>query len=330
MSYCSENKLPLTTSIGRLFEIIELLGFQKAKDPFKIENQIGSYIWLGDNNAISFVELEMGIYREDDCILVQTRTRAGRSYWDLQQQNKTISLLKALFGGTFTTDEGANRYLKFDVPEPSHIACSLFVCRWVFNNAMIKPKVYLQSRQMAGDLSREERTEFPWLDSMNPRILSDNMIIPYLVGCWESYFRNSYISIIKYSNNVSEKALKKCRLSPEELLMAVKNKVSLECLLADSLSFQRPGIIAENFRQLDPAIDIVEWLKKPYRKRTKTLFDSITEIISIRDSIVHTGTVDLRIMDKQVLSIMNDLTAAVDRAYQGLGCVFDFTPDYSF
>ena len=272
----------------------------------------------------------MGIYREVDCISVQTRTRTGRSFWDLQQQNKTISLLKALFGGSFTTDEGANRYMKFDTPEPPPIACSLFVSRWIFNNAMIKPKIYLQNRQMTGDIAREERTEFPWLDNLNPRILSDNMIIPYLVGCWESYFRNSYISILKYSNHIPEKALKNCKLSPKELLMAVRNEAPLECLIADSLSFQRPNIIAENFRQLDPNIDIVQWLKKPYHKRKKTLFDSITEIICIRDSIVHTGNVDLRIMDKQITNIMNDLTAAADRAYQGFGCVFDFTPDYSF
>ena len=94
MSYCSENKLPLTTPIKRLFEVIELLGYQKAKDLFKIENQIGNYIWYGNNDSISFVGLELSVYRELDCISVQTRTRVGRSYWDLQWQNKTISLIK--------------------------------------------------------------------------------------------------------------------------------------------------------------------------------------------------------------------------------------------
>lgn len=330
MSYCSENLLPLNTPVNRLFEVIELLGYHKVRSIFKIENRIGSYMWYGSDNAISFVGLELDIYKEDDHISVQTRTRAGRSYWDLQWQNKTISLLKALFGGSFITDAGSNRYMRDDEPEPSKISSALYVARWIFDNAMIKPKIYFDNRQMTGDIAREERTEFSWLDSLNPRILSDNMIIPYLIGCWESYFRNSYIAILKFSDDISERALKKCNLSPQKLLMAVRHEAALEDLIADNFSFQRPSIIAENFRQVDSNIDFAAWLRKPYHGRKKTLFDSITEIVDIRDSLVHTGNVDLRIMDKQVHTIIDDLTAAVDRAYQGFGEVFGFIPDESY
>lgn len=329
MSYCSENLLPSSTSVNRLLEVIELLGYRKVKSFIKDERLIGSYMWSG-NNTISYVELELEIYRHEDNISVQTRTRAGRSYWDLQWQNKTISLLKALFGGSFITDEGTNRYMKFDESEPSKIASSLYVARWSFNNAMVKPKIYLANRQVNSNIAHETQTEIPWLDSLNPRILSDNMIIPYLIGCWESFFRSSYIAILKYSDSVSEKALKKCNLSSKELLMALKHEATLENLIADKFSFQRPNIVNENFRQLDPNIDIATWLKRPYHNRKKTLFDSITETIDIRDSLVHTGNVNLNIMDKQINTIIDDLTAAVDRAYQGFGDVFDFIPDYSF
>ena len=306
------------------------MGYQKVRNLFKGQNQVGSYIWFGDNDSISFVELELDVYRKSDCISVQTRTRIGRSYWDLQWQNKTISLIKSLFGGSFTTDEGSDRYMQLAVSKPSKIACSLYVDRWVFNNAMIKPEIYLQSRQMNGDIAREEHSKLPWLDEMNPWILSDNMIIPYLIGCWESYFRNSYISILKYSDEIPEKALKNCRISSPELLMVIKHEANLERILADSLSFQRPNIIAENFRQLNSKIDINAWLRKPYNRRKKTLADSITEIVGIRDSIVHTGNMDLRILDKQIHNIIKDLTAAIDRSYQGFGKVFEFEPDYFF
>lgn len=174
----------------------------------KIESQLGAFIWEGSNESISFVGLELFVYKEDDCISVQTCTRAGRSYWDLRQQNKTISLLRSLFGGVFSTDEGTNRYMTLDVPEPSKIACSLYLDRWRFNNAMIKPLLYLNSRNVTGDIAREESTELPWMDDLNPRILSNNMILPYLIGCWESYFRNSFISILKYSDDISARALK--------------------------------------------------------------------------------------------------------------------------
>lgn len=70
MSYCSENRLPLNTSRKRLFEIIELLGYQKAKDPLKIEGQIASYYWDGSNDEISFVGIELYVYKHDDCVSV--------------------------------------------------------------------------------------------------------------------------------------------------------------------------------------------------------------------------------------------------------------------
>ena len=141
MSYCSENRLPLNTNRRRLFEIIELLGYKKAKDPLKIDGQLASYLYKETNEEISFVELELYVYKYDDCISVQTRTRMGRSYWDLKQQNKTISLLKSVFGGDFSTDEGNNRYLSFDVEEPSKLECSLFLARWRLHNAIMNAKV---------------------------------------------------------------------------------------------------------------------------------------------------------------------------------------------
>ncbi len=330
MSYCSENILPPATPLTRLVEVVELLGFKKSIDRIKIDNQVGSYVWIGDDNNISFVGVELYIYKKEDCISVETRTRVGRSYWDLKLQNKTISLIKSLFGGTFYTDEGVNRYMPLYYPEPSKISCSLYVNRWIFNNAIAKPKIYLQSRSMTGDVARNESTGIYWLDEMNPRVLSNNMIIPYLIGCWESYFRNSYISILKYSYNIPDNALKNCRISPAEYLKVIKKEEFLEMILADSLSFQRPYIIAENFRKLNANIDITSWLKRPYHRRRKTLLDSITEIVETRDYIVHTGNMDLRIFDKQIHNIMNDLTEAVDRAYQGFGQVFEFDPSYDF
>ena len=326
MSYCSTNTLPITTSLSRLIEVIELLGFKKTIDHLKIENQVGSYFWLGDDDSITFVGVELSIYKNDDCITVTTRTRVGRSYWDLALQNKTISLIKSLFGGRFQTDEGMNRYLNFDCQEPSKVASSLYIDRCVYNNAAMKVKIYLSSRNMIGDVARDESAGIQWIDDMNPRLLSNNMIIPYLIGCWESYFRNSYISILKYSDNIDYNALKNCKISSSELLRIIKKKDSLEKVIADGLSFQKPYIISENFRKLNSEIDISSWLKKPYRRRKKTLYDSITEITDRRNYIVHTGNIDLTLFDKKIQTIMNDLTEAIDRVYQGFGAIFDFVP----
>lgn len=331
MSYCSENKLPLETPVSRLLEIIELLGYIRVKDSMKLENQIASYMWLGTDIEISFVELELDVYKEKDYISVQTRTRTGRSYWDLKQQNKTISLLKSIFGGTFSTDEGENRYMYHEsVNEPSLLECSLYMARWIYENATNKCNIYLQARELNGSISRNEPTGFKWLDSLNPRLLSNNMILPYVIGCWESYFRQSYIAILKYSDKINEKALKNCRVSQTEFLEIIREGKSLESVLADSLSFQRPKVIHENFKQLDNNLDIASCLRTPYHRRKKTLFDSITETINIRDELVHTGTTNLNLYDNNVERILSDLTAAIDRSYKEFARVYNFVPRYDF
>ena len=330
MSYYSENKLPLETSRCRLFEVIKLLGFQKMKDSIKSEGEIGSYFWSGNDENISFVGIELYIYKFDDCFSVQTRTREGRSYWDLQKQNETISLLRSLFGGSFNTDEGEGRYLNIGKSEPTKIESSLYRDRWIFNSAMIKAKVYLNTRNLTGDISRETPTGIPCLDDINPRVLSNNILLPYMIGCWESYFRNSFISIIKYVDSASPVALKKCNITTSDYMKIIHGETSLEYVLADSLSFQRPSIISQNFKSLDLQIDIAAWLKKPYHGRKKSLFDSITEIIEKRDIIIHAGKTDISIFDKQIYSIITDLTEAVDRSYKGFGQVLSFQPSFDF
>ena len=261
MSYCSENKLSLSTPVSRLIEVIELLGYKRIQTGYKrvstalkTENEIAAFIWCGSDDAISYVGVELSIYKETDCISVQTRSRIGRSFWDLEQQNKTISLLKSLFHGSFSTDEGSNRYMKFDEPIPSRLACALYKARWIYHNAMLKPLVYLNSRNMMGDIAQKDLTGLQWIDEMNPRFLSNNMIVPYIIGCWEAYYRNSFVAILQYADNPSERALKNCRISNEDLLKALRNEGNLAFMLADKLSFQRPGIIAENYRALNSSI----------------------------------------------------------------------------
>lgn len=190
--------------------------------------------------------------------------------------------------------------------------------------------VYLDSRNLNHDLARKEVTGLYWLDELNPLVLSNNMLIPYIIGCWESYFRQSFVSVINYADSIPEQALKNCRLNNSELVQAARDPDKLVWLLADNLSFQRPGIIAENFRRLDSAIDIGAWLRKPYHKRNKSLYESISEIIDLRDAIVHAGMTSHAVSDNEIKRIFSDLTEAANRVYDGLGKVYSFIPDYNF
>ena len=177
---------------------------------------------------------------------------------------------------------------------------------------------------MKGDIARDESSGFWWMDDMNPRLLSNNMILPYLIGCWEAYFRQSFVSILKYADTIPENALKKARLSNADILNVIRKDDDLEYTVADGLSFQRPSVINENFKQLNSNIKRQTWLSEQYHRRNKSLIDSITMLVECRDMLVHSGYTDLTLFDKELKRVISDLTVAVDRVYNGFGEVYNF------
>lgn len=325
MSYCSENILPINTSIKSIKQVIELLGYQKTGPFYKEPKLRGSYIWIGNEEFLASVEIVLSIWKYDDHISVTTESSRGRSYWDLEWQNKTISTIKTIFGGNFITTEGSNEYLSFKT-EPSKIGWSLSVCRYIFKDSISKTKYYFYNRIIPADSPFTKRSDVGFIDEYNPIILFDNIVIPFIIGCWDSYFRNSYISILKYSETPKEIGIKNINFSPEEYLDVIRQNEKIENIIANKLTFQRPSKIDEIFRRLNPKIDIAGWLRKPYHKRKTTLFDSITEIVEIRNSISHEGIIDTSIMDNQIKKNIKDLDAAVDRVYHGFAQVYKFTP----
>ena len=100
-------------------------------------------MWYGDGkNEISFVGVELYLCKDESgAFRVGACTRIGRSYWDLQKQNETIKAIRDYMGGSFSTDEGKNRYLKGQGESTSKLQSELYDPRWVFHNAMTRYKL---------------------------------------------------------------------------------------------------------------------------------------------------------------------------------------------
>lgn len=325
MSYTSINTFPEGTTITSTKNLVELLGYKKCADEFSIPEQVGCYGWLADFPDISFVGIELSIYRSNNVIRVETRTRAGRSYWDLKQQNKTIKYLHDYLGGSFETDEGKNKYLYRNAVEPSKLASGLYLSRWIFNNALIMPQIYMNCRTLQGDAAQEKPTGLDWMDKINPRFFSNSIIIPYILGAWEEYFRSSFVVLLQYAD-CNSKAYKLMRIRVEDFFDVLKNGKRLENQLADSLSFQRPVVIAANFKAINEKLDIAGCLRKPYKRRKKTLFDYLDDIVEERNLLVHTARNSMIITDKELAKMITDFEAAADRIYDLFGVVYGFAP----
>ena len=325
MSYTSKNILSKGTTLKQVREIIQLLGYIKIKNNYKILNLTDSMIWLGEEDYQSWVGVELFIFKENWQITIETRSRLGRSYWDLKHQNKTIKILRDLFGGYFETDAGKNRYWRTNKKPPSLIMSGCFLARWRFDNALIKPKIYLEQGGLNQPNAKGELTGIDILDEMNPRLFSNNLILPYLVAIWEEYLRSTFIVLLQFSKN-REYVLRKAKLSKFFLESIASGGQKVEEALAESLSFQRPKIIHENFKLVNNKLDITSILKKPYNRRRTSLFDSIDLCISSRNELVHTGQIDMLLIDKNIKKNINDFEIAVDRIYKMIGEHYNFKP----
>ena len=324
MSYESENELPVGVSITRLKEVVELLGYKPVKDWINTPKKIGCYFWVASGEYKSWTGVELNIYHDEGRIILHTRTRVSRSYWDLTHQNKTIKTVRDLFGGNFRTDEGKGRYLRPNSPPPSPLSSGCYLARWTFHNALIKVHVYLSSRKLDGDAARDGPHHIPFLDDMNPRLLSNNLLIPFIIAVWEEYYRATFTAAVSYADK-REVVLKKARLSHTQLEQIAAEK-QIERAIAECFSFQKPSMISENFRMIDQKLDLASAMRKPYRKRKVTLYDSIESIVETRNAFVHAGEMDMAMFDNRLQTILSDIVVAVDRTYDAIGKHFGFSP----
>lgn len=160
---------------------------------------------------------------------------------------------------------------------------------------------------------------------MNPRFFSNNLLIPYLIGIWEDYFKSSFIAMLRYSNQ-REESLRRARLNQNHLEMIAAGTSTIEQALAESLSFQRPSVISNNFKLIDPKFNLATPLRRPYRRRKVSLYDTIEEWVDLRNEFVHTGAMDIKLTDDRVEKALKDFEEAADRCYKAFGTLYDFTP----
>jgi len=172
-------------------------------------------------------------------------------------------------------------------------------------------------------MARKEPTGLAFIDEMNPRLFSNNLLLPYLVAIWEDYFKSTFSAVLKYSANRSA-ALKNARLPQEKLESIAGDTQTVENAIAESLSFQRPKIVSTNFKLVDSKFDLASAMRKPFRRRKLNLFDTIDAYVDSRNEFVHSGTMDLTFTDAKLAKAIEDFDVAVDRCYSAICNNFGF------
>jgi hypothetical protein len=330
MSYTSESVLRKSASVARVQEIIELLGYKRVRDGLKVPNRITGYMWHDETDYRSWAGVELDIYKTPKGpVKVSTRSTVSRSYWDLVHQNRTLKLLRDLFGGNFETDAGRNRYWRPEAPPPQPISSGCYLARWTFHNNMGKADIYMMNRKLEGQIARDNSTGFDFMDQFNPRLLSNNLLVPYMIAVWEEFFRATFTACLRYSSQ-RETALKRAKLSHSDLEDIAIGSMQVERAVAEKFSFQRPSSIVEAFKLIDPKLDIGNPLQKPYRNRKVNLYNSIETLVEQRHQLVHTGDLNLKLFDKHLKTALSDLTEAVNRSYGYIAKQYGFVPNHDY
>lgn len=316
MSYESENFFPKGTRLSDVREFIELLGYKKTGvTNSKKYGRFEEYMYFDEEDYRSWIGVLLAIQIKPKSLVVSTRTTVARSYYDLEQQNRTIFHLRKRFGGSFLTDEGRGRYQRTTSVPPTPAASGCHIAFERFGHNLIQGKIYLDARTFPKQY-QGKADEFFATIGMSPRLLSNNMLLPFIVASLEDYFKSTFVALLRYSPR-KQSFFKGLRLQGDHLA-AISDGKSVEAQVAETLPFQNISAIARHFESLDPKLDLAGILRRPYRRRKESLYDLIEAIITTRHNFIHRAQLDLSLTEKRMEDLFYDLDEAITRIYKAI------------
>lgn len=338
MSLESTNYLGSDCNVDNLYWVIEKLGYrEEQRVDIPVDGLLKYYNWNPPDHDLTYVGIELSVLKDDDGALkVNTRARSGRSRTELKHQNNTIETIKNFFGGRFVTDSGDGSYFDLDEssPEETDIAMAMLIQRWKLHDAFVPIRIYFEFMDgafhhsaPAGDIYGTNVGVLPLADQFRPCVISANILQPYIIGVWENYVHNSYLSILKYTE-VGLGDINTNKLSKEDLDGIRKGEITVEECAASLLSFQKPKDIISNFNKLDKTLKINDVFNIPLGDLN--LRESIENAVRLRNQIVHEGFINNRLTHDDIMRLMSNIETVANRLYEEFARVYGFDTNYDF
>lgn len=319
MGYDCHSTFPKGTRKKDVEEFLFLLGYQRGKKgPFS--GMIGTPYYFFKEDHYRYTT---GVYSElytdaenDNQLVLWTRTTIWRSKFDSDFHNHTIRQLKKRFGGSFESDFGKNRYFTYEGPIREKAEAGVYRAFERFSSNLRKVRHFVQFANLTDDTTYKiQGVDF--MDSNNPRILSANIIIPYVVSAVEDFFRSSYIALLSYSPN-KERIIGNANLKGKELVAVHENELSIPEAIAKWMSFQDMNKINQSFKELNKKYDVHGILQRPYGRRKETFWHLLQRITEQRHTLIHQATITPEYHPDKLNKDVKLLHAAIWRFYQEL------------
>ncbi len=231
-------------------------------------------------------------------IVFQASSPDGRSYEDLEAQNKIIRLLKEKYGGVlFNSQEGTRSYIVNDIAKlsASEKACGFSYISFQRNLQRIRSTLDFNKKQP--NLPIKDYESFHHF--IDTKIISTNTLIPFLISCFEAFLKDFFVTYVDTNKSIQEKFFNsKEKLSPRDLKDILNKNLSIGQLISNSYKFQNlDSSNAAYNNYLD--FDLLKALgkKKKIRKKLYRINNLIREILNFRHKIVHEAYLDSDLND---------------------------------
>lgn len=257
--------------------ILEMLNYKKIKKDY--------YYFINDEDYKSLYGNSCEFYTDKDKLCMHLRTPIWASNYDLYYMNETVKTIKKFINIRFETDEGKNKYFRYDRIIVKGEA-GVYKVFFDIENDFERMKLYTQIMKDSNVIKNNKdlkkiHYEIDYIES-----LFSTMGLPYLCSVIENYFRNIFIVLFKYSEN-KEKVLKNIKSNLYDIEKVCEKEISMEEAVARTMSFQNIGKIINNFLLIDSNLDIKSCLWKPYKRRKESLYETLNRVLEQRHSFIH-------------------------------------------
>jgi hypothetical protein len=255
------NIFPSSAKLAEVKKFLSLLGYMKYSErPLR-------YYYFERDNYKYHTGVDAEVNRYDESVEVETWIYSESNSFDRDYQVLTIRELKARFGGYFQSDVGRNRFPRITLPTRvgAESGCYLAFSRFQVNLARIK--VFLSTRETP-NFPPPEQDNRP--RDRHPIILSNNLIVPFLVAAMEEFFRSCFVALLQCSRS-KRRSFSRARLTADDLIDLSDGVRTVENAYARHLSFQRIDKLCDNFKEIDDRIDLEKLLRKHARRSKESL-----------------------------------------------------------
>jgi hypothetical protein len=329
MGYDCRNQLPPSTHRKDVEDFLGLLGYVRLPRSVLTSKGTIDFFYQPDDDYKYLEGISASVYSSKRGHLeVDTHTRIWGSRYEIDFHNKTVKELKRRFGGSFESDNGRNRYLTSygRYLDKAEAGCYQAYGRFYANVALTCHTI--------DTLRLSEKTIWPqkksgigWIDQFNPLTITANALVPLLVSVVEDYLRTTYIALLRYSPK-KDAVIKEARLQRDDLSLIASREITVEEAVARSRSFQDLRKISDSFKELDTRIDIAGTLKRPYRRRSESIYAAIERIVKQRHQVIHRATIFGDYSPTKVLRDISTIHAGMERVYLELIKAYGWTKDH--